>query len=91
MPLVVHYQIDTMGYGEHHVASPEGRYGSVHGIISENENTGSRIKDVWVICSLLVLRIIFLGLQVRSCTIFSVISVGDCIRPCVGKKRQRKE
>jgi hypothetical protein len=80
-----------MGYGEHHVASPEGRYGSVHSTISENENTGSRIKDVWVICSLLVLRIIFLGLQVHLCTIFSVISVGDCIRPCVRKKWQRKE
>jgi len=47
--LLVHYQIDTMGYGEHRVASPEGRYGSVHSIISENENTGSRIKDIRVL------------------------------------------
>ena len=50
MPLLVHYQIDTMGaYGEHHVASPEGRYGSVHSTISENENmewTPSRRADV---------------------------------------------
>jgi hypothetical protein len=81
-----------MGYGEHHVASPEGRYGSVHSIISENENTGSRIKDVWVICSLLVLRIIFQGLQVRLCTAASsVISAGDCIRPCVRKKNCKEK
>ena len=72
------------------VASPEGRYGSVHSTISENENTGSRIKDVWVICSLLVLRIIFLGLQVRLCTTFSGISVGDCIRPCVRENGKEK-
>jgi hypothetical protein len=38
-----------MGYGEYHVASPEGRYGSVHSTISENENTGSRIKDIRVL------------------------------------------
>jgi hypothetical protein len=38
-----------MGYGEHHVASPEGHYGSAHITISENENTGSRIKDVRVL------------------------------------------
>jgi hypothetical protein len=67
------------------LASPEGRYGSVHSTISENENAVSGS------CSLLVLRINFLGLQVRLCTAFSVISAGDCIRPCVRKKRQRKE
>jgi hypothetical protein len=96
VPLLVHSQIDTMGYGEHHVTSPEGRYGSVHSTISENENTGSGIKDVCVSwfasCSLLVLRIHFLGLQVRLCTTFSGISAGGCIRPCVReKKRQTRE
>jgi hypothetical protein len=40
---------------------------------------------------LLVLRINFLGLQVRLFTTFSVIGIGDCIRPYVRKKRQRKE
>ena len=50
MPLLVHYQTDTLGYGGHHVASPEGRYGSVHSTTSENENTGiSGIKDVRVL------------------------------------------
>jgi hypothetical protein len=44
-------------------------------------------------CSLLVLRINFLGFQVRLCTAFSVISAGGCIRLCLceRKKRQRKE
>ena len=41
-------------------------------------------------CSLLVLRIHFLGLQVRLCTAFSVISVGDCIRPCVRENGKEK-
>jgi hypothetical protein len=79
------------GYGEHHVASSEGRYGSAHSTISENENTGSRIKNVWVICSLLVLCIIFLGLQVRLCTTSTVISAGDCIRSCVRKKNGKEK
>jgi hypothetical protein len=41
-------------------------------------------------CSLLVLRIHFLGLQVRLCTAFSVISVSDCIRPCVRKNGKER-
>jgi hypothetical protein len=83
-----------MGCGERHVASPGGRYGSVHSTISENENTGIRIKDV---------RVLFIAgapHQFSRLTsalfmyyLFSVISAGgcDCIRPCVRKKRQRKE
>jgi hypothetical protein len=74
-----------MGYGEHHVASPEGegRYGSVHSTTSENENTGSGIKDVRVLCSLLVLfRAHLLGR--RSPLSYSRLgfSTGDCARPC---------
>jgi hypothetical protein len=41
-------------------------------------------------CSLLVLRINFLGLQVRLCTTFSVINVGECILPWVRKKTAKK-
>ena len=81
MPLLVRYQIDTMGYGEHHVASPEGRHGSVHSTISENENTGSRIKDVRVLSSP-VFRAHLLGR--RSPLSYSRLgfSIGDCARPC---------
>jgi hypothetical protein len=43
-------------------------------------------------CSLLVLRIHFLGPQVRLCTMhtFSGISAGDCIRPCVRENGKEK-
>jgi hypothetical protein len=60
VPLLVRHQIDAMGHGEHHVASPEGRYGSAHSTISDNENTGSRIKDIRVLSSP-VFRTHFLG------------------------------
>jgi hypothetical protein len=53
VPLLVHYQIDTMGYGEQgstmSLAPKVVMYGSVHSTISENENTGSRIKDFLVL------------------------------------------
>jgi hypothetical protein len=42
-------------------------------------------------CSLLVLRIHFLGLQVRLCTTFSGISAGGCIRPCVRKTNGKEK
>jgi hypothetical protein len=47
---------------------------------------------MFAFCSLLVLvlRINFLGLQVRLCTAFSGISVGDCILPCVRKNGKEK-
>jgi hypothetical protein len=41
-------------------------------------------------CLLLVLRIHFLGLQVRLCTTFFGISGGGCIRPCVRENGKEK-
>ena len=38
-----------VAYEEQPFASTDGRYGSAHSIISENENTGSRIKDIRVL------------------------------------------
>jgi hypothetical protein len=78
-----------MGYGEHHVASPEGRYGSVHITISGRKKQAAKLR-LFASCSLLVLRIHFLGLQVRLCTAFSGISAGDCIRPCVRENGKEK-
>ena len=51
MPLLVRHQIDAMGYGEHHVASPGGRYGygSVHIAISGRKKTGSQVKAARVL------------------------------------------
>jgi hypothetical protein len=81
-----------MGYGEHHVASLEGRYGSVHIMhtISGRKKTGSQVKAV---------RVLFIAgaphpfsrrLQVRLCTTLSGISAGDCIRPCVRENGKEK-
>jgi hypothetical protein len=69
----------------------EGRYGSVHIVISGKKTKQAAKLRLFASCSLLVLRIHFLGLQVRLCTAFSGISVGDCIRPCVRKNGKKRE
>jgi hypothetical protein len=66
VPLLVHYQIDTMGYGEHHVAMIAPKV-VMAVFIAPFPKTKIQTAELRMSgsCSLLVLRINFLGLQVR--------------------------
>ena len=91
MPLLVRHQIDAMGYGERHVMSLVRKVVMAVFIspFPEEKKQAAKLR-MFASCSLLVLRIHFLGLQVRLCTTFSSISAGDCIRPCVRENGKEK-
>jgi hypothetical protein len=78
-----------MGYGEHHVASPEGRYGSVHSTISDNENAGSLIRDIRVLSSP-VFRTHYLGDPEVHCRTRASVSVLVIVSTPVGERRANK-